>query len=193
MPSMVSNRRTASGRDRRRRFVAAASAALLLGGAVPWRVARAAHVVRPWPADRPVPPLDLLDLDGKRWRLEALAGKVVVFNFWATWCKPCRIEMPSLAALAARRSQDGVVVAAVNYLEPAAKIRSYLEQAPFKPPILLDSDGDATVAWTPRVFPTTVLIGRDGRPAQTVVGELDWQGAEAESLLQPLVAGRRKA
>jgi thiol-disulfide isomerase/thioredoxin len=140
-----------------------------------------------------VPGLDLIDLDGKRWRLEALAGKVVVLNFWATWCVPCRVEMPSLAALAARRSRDGVVVVAVNYLEAAAKIRSYLEQAPFKPPILLDSDGDATVAWTPRVFPTTVLIGRDGRPAFTVVGELDWQGDEAQGLLEPLVAAQRKA
>ena len=90
-------------------------------------------------------------------------------------------------------ARDGVVVAAVNYLEPAAKIRGYLERAPFEPPILLDSDGDATVAWTPRVFPTTVLIGRDGRPALTVVGELDWQGDEAKSLLEPLVAARRKA
>jgi thiol-disulfide isomerase/thioredoxin len=149
-------------------------------------------MVRPWPSDRPVPPLDLVDLDGKRWRLEALAGKVVVLNFWATWCKPCRIEMPSLATMALQRGRDGVVVAAVNYLEAADKIRSYLEHAPFKPPILLDSDGDATVAWTPRVFPSTVLIGRDGRPAHTVVGELDWQGAEAMRLLEPLVAARRK-
>ena len=189
---MVSNRRTAPGQPRRRSVVTAALA-LALGSVVPWRVARAAHVVRPWPPDRPVPGLDLVDLDGKRWRLEALAGKVVVLNFWATWCVPCRVEMPSLAALAARRSRDGVVVAAINYLESAAKIRGYLEQAPFKPPILLDSDGDATVAWTPRVFPTTVLIGRDGQPALTVVGELDWQGDEAQSLLEPLVAAQRKA
>jgi thiol-disulfide isomerase/thioredoxin len=192
MPSMGSNRRTAPRRHGRRAVVAA-GAALLLGGVVPWHVARAAHVVRPWPSDRPVPPLDLAALDGKRWRLEALAGTVVVLNFWATWCKPCRIEMPSLAAMAAQRRSDGVGVAAVNYLEAPEKIRSYLEHAPFEPPILLDRDGDATVAWTPRVFPSTVLIGRDGRPAQTVVGELDWQGAEAQSLLEPLVAARRKA
>jgi thiol-disulfide isomerase/thioredoxin len=125
MPSMGSNHRTAPGRLGRRAVVAA-GVALLLGGVVPWRVARAAHVVRPWPSDRPVPPLDLVALDGKRWRLEAIAGKVVVLNFWTTWCKPCRIEMPSLAAMAARRRSDGVVVAAVNYLEAPEKIRSYL-------------------------------------------------------------------
>ena len=192
MERMVSNRRTAPGRPRRRSVVAR-GLALALGSVVPWHLARAAHVVRPWPSDRPVPALELVDLDGKRWQLEALAGKVVVLNFWATWCVPCRIEMPSLAALAARRGSDGVVVAAVNYLEPAAKIRDYLERAPFAPPILLDSDGDATVAWTPRVFPTTVLIGRAGRPALTVVGELDWQGDEAQSLIEPLVSAGRKA
>ncbi len=191
MQRMAGNPRTAPRRTGRRVFVAGATA-LVLGSFWPWRGAEAAHTVRPWPSDRPAPPLDLVDLDGKRWRLEALAGKVVVLNFWATWCKPCRIEMPSLAAMAEQRRRDGVVVAAVNYLEAADKIRSYLDHAPFKPSILLDSDGDATVAWTPRVFPSTVLIGRDGRPVQTVVGELDWQGADAEELLAPLVAARRK-
>lgn len=54
--------------------------------------------------------------------------------------------------------------------------------------IVLDHEGDATVAWTPRVFPSTVLVGRDGGPVQIVVGELDWGGGEADALLAPLVA-----
>lgn len=178
--------------QRRRLLHAAAAAALLVGAGWPGR-AKAAHVVRPWPADRPAPALDLLDLDGKRWRLDALGGQVVVLNFWATWCEPCRAEMPSLEALAARRKRDGVAVVAVNYKEAAEKIRAFLERMPFKPPILLDSDGDATFAWTPRVFPSTVLIGRDGRPSQTVLGDLDWAGAEARALLDPLVAAPRKS
>jgi len=98
-----------------RRAALAGAAALLIGVAWPWRIAEAAHVVRPWPAGRPVPSLDLVDMTGTRWRLEALAGQVVVLNFWATWCGPCRTEMPSLEAMAARRRGDGVVVAAVNY------------------------------------------------------------------------------
>ena len=72
------------------------------------------------------------------------------------------LEMPSLEAMAARRRREGVVVAAVNYKEAPEVIRGFLERSPFEPPILLDSDGDATVAWTPRVFPSTVLVGRDG-------------------------------
>lgn len=149
-------------------------------------------MVKPWPTGRAAPPLDLVDLDGKRFRLDSLAGRVGVVNFWATWCEPCRVEMPSLESLAERRRRD-VVVVAVNYLEPAEKIRAFLERAPFKPRILLDSDGDATVAWTPRVFPSTVLVGRDGQPAHTVVGELDWNGVEAKALLDPLVAAPRKS
>jgi hypothetical protein len=96
--------------------------------------------------------------------------------------------MPSLDAMAARRRREGVVVAAVNYKEEPEVIRRYLERAGFKSQVLLDSDGDATVTWTPRVFPSTVLIGRNGQPVQVVVGELDWEGAEAKALLDPLVA-----
>jgi thiol-disulfide isomerase/thioredoxin len=77
--------------------------------------ATAAHVIKPWPAARPVPELDLSDLDGKPWKLEAHACKVVVRNFWATWCEPCRVEMPSLAAMATKMKPQGLVVCAINY------------------------------------------------------------------------------
>ena len=195
MQRMTGNRRTAPrsapGLAGRRR-VGFALCATLLGAVWPFGQALARHVVRLWPEGRPAPPLDLVDLDGTRWTIDALAGQVVVLNFWATWCEPCRVEMPSLEAMAARRRREGVVVFAVNYLEAPEKIRRFLERAPFKPPILLDSDGDATVAWTPRVFPSTVLVGRDGRPATTVVGELDWGAAEASALLGPLIAVARR-
>jgi thiol-disulfide isomerase/thioredoxin len=171
-----------------RRGALVRAGAVLLAAALPCGFAAAAHVVRAWPAGRPPPPLDVDDLSGKRWKLEPLLGQVVVLNFWATWCEPCRLEMPSLDAMAARRRREGVVVAAVNYKEAPDVIRRYLERAPFKSPVLLDSDGDATVAWTPRVFPSTVVVGRNGQPVHVVVGELDWEGAEARALLDPLVA-----
>ena len=137
--------------------------------------------------------LALKDLDGRAVDLAALGGRVVLINFWATWCEPCRLEMPSLDAMAARRRREGVVVAAINYREARDVVQRYLERAPFKAQILLDSDGDATVNWTPRVFPSTVLIGRHGQPVLVVVGELDWEGAEAKALLDPLVAAIGRA
>ncbi|MDQ2926990.1 MAG: TlpA family protein disulfide reductase [Pseudomonadota bacterium] len=148
----------------------------------------AASVVRPWPAARPVPGLDLADLDGKRWTLPGLAGKVVLLNFWATWCEPCRIEMPSLDALAERYRKRDLVILAVNYRESAAVIRTFLEHMPYKATILLDAEGDAAVEWTPRIFPSTVLIGRDGKPHETVLGDLDWGSAAARALVEPLLA-----
>jgi len=140
-----------------------------------------------------VPELDLADLDGKPWKLATHGGKVVVLNFWATWCEPCRLEMPSLDAMAQKLKPQGLVVCAVNYKETAAVIRQFLEKMPFKPTILLDPDGDAASDWTPRVFPSTVLIGRDGKPTSIVVGELDWVGGVAKELLGPLLAAPRKA
>ncbi len=175
--------------SRRRALCAGAAAMAGLGAPA---LCRAAHVVKPWPAGKAVPPLDLAGLDGRRWRLEPSGGRVVVFNFWATWCEPCRTEMPSLQAMADRRRRDGVTVIAVNYKESAEVIQQFLVKVPFKVPILLDADGDATAAWTPRVFPSTVIIGRDSQPALTVLGDLDWEGDEARQLLDPLVGQQRR-
>ena len=188
MQGMTEKPQAAAPLSRRRVLAAAAGA---IGSALLPTTAWAAYVVRPWPADRPVPTLELDDLDGKPWRLAAQAGKVVVLNFWATWCEPCRVEMPSLEAMATRLRPAGLVMCAINYKESPDVIRRYLERAPFKSQILLDADGDATVTWTPRVFPSTVLIGRNGQPSATVLGDLDWGGSVAKELLDPLLAARK--
>ena len=177
---------SSSSRTSRRQLLAGslvAAAALALPG-----LARAAHVVKPWPAGRPAPALALTDLDGKVWSLAGLKGRPVLLNFWATWCEPCRAEMPSLELLATRHERAGLAVLAVNYKEAPAAIQHFLELLPFSLPILLDRDGDAASNWTPRVFPTTVLIGRDGVPRQSVIGELDWMAGTARDLIEPLLA-----
>jgi len=156
-------------------------------------LARAAHVVRPWPAGKPTPALALTDLEGKAWSLAALKGRPVVLNFWASWCEPCRAEMPSLELLATRHERAGLAVLAVNYKEALPTIQRFLDVLPFSLPILLDRDGDAAGAWTPRVFPTTVLIDRSGMPRQSVIGELDWMAGDANELLAPLLAPGRAA
>ena len=177
---------SSSSRTSRRQLLAGslvAAAALALPG-----LARAAHVVKPWPAGRPAPALALTDLDGKVWSLAGLKGRPVLLNFWATWCEPCRAEMPSLELLATRHERAGLAVLAVNYKEAPSAIQHFLELLPFSLPILLDRDGDAASNWTPRVFPTTVLIGRDGVPRQSVIGELDWMAGTARDLIEPLLA-----
>jgi len=100
--------------------------------------------------------------------------------------------MPSLQEMAARLRPQGLVVCAVNYRESATTIRQFLERMPLKTTILLDGDGDAATEWTPRVFPSSVLIGRNGKPSATVVGELDWGSSAARDLIDPLLAAPNK-
>jgi len=144
-----------------------------------------AHQLRPWTSA--APPLALNDLSGKSWDLASLQGTAVLLNFWATWCEPCREEMPSLQALAKRHEPDALVVLMVNYREAETGIRRFLERMPLALPVLLDSDGSAARAWTSRVFPTTVLIDRSGRPRHQVVGAVDWNGNEARQWVRELL------
>jgi thiol-disulfide isomerase/thioredoxin len=187
---------TAASAERRRMLAASlasvASLAALAAAGWPSR-AQAAHVVRPWPEGKAAPALSLADLDGKAWNLAALKGQVVALNFWATWCEPCRAEMPSLELLAAQHERDGLTILAVNYKESLPTVKRFLETLPFSLPILLDRDGNATGDWTPRIFPTTVLIDRAGVPRLSVLGELEWNGPVARELVAPLLAGRVKS
>jgi len=160
----------------------------LLCAALGFAAGAQAHQLRPWMATRPAPPLSLSDLDGKTWELPALQGRAVLLNFWATWCEPCVEEMPSLEAMAKRHWADPLVVLTVNYQETEPGIRRFLERVPLTLPVLLDRDGSATKAWTPRVFPTTVMIDRNGRPRQQIVGAVNWAGNEARQWVHDLLA-----
>lgn len=152
--------------------------------------ARAASTVALWPAGAATPALALPDLDGRLWSLDAFKGRVVLLNFWASWCEPCRAEMPALAALARRHGPGDLVVLGVNFQEGAGTVRRFLASIDQPFFTLLDRDGDATKAWTRRIFPTTVVVDREGRARQIVTGEYDWSSADAQRLLQPWLAAR---
>jgi len=119
--------------------------------------------------------------------LASARGQVVLLNFWASWCQPCRAEMPSLELLAERHTRDRLQVMAINFRETDGAIRRFLAQTDCSLPILRDIDGGAARDWGVRVFPSTVAIGRDGRAIFTVVGELDWTGPEARTWVAPLL------
>lgn len=142
---------------------------------------------REWPKDRPTPPLALPGVDAVPWSLSGARGRVVVLNFWASWCEPCRTEMPSLELLAQRHEADGLVVVAVNHRETDAAIRRFMASMPITLPIVRDADGAATRAWGVRMFPTSVVVGRAGRAAFSVVGEADWTSDAVRRWLEPLL------
>lgn len=146
---------------------------------------------RPWPAHRVTPPLDLEGYEGPGFRLARTRGKVVLLNFWATWCEPCRSEMPSLELLAALCANDGLVVVAVNKGETDAAIHRFMETMPISLPIARDGDGAAARAYGVHIFPTTVAVGRDGRAAFSVVGAVEWNAEPARGWVLELLNARQ--
>ena len=147
--------------------------------------ARAQHVAKPWPAGRAVPPMAGTDLQGKSWDLAALHGRAVLINFWATWCAPCKEEMPTLQTLAELEGER-LAVLAVNVREPLPRVQRYAQSAGLSFPILPDPRGEITRAWDMKVFPTTVLVDGRGRPQRVVSGAVDWTGAVAQDWIAAL-------
>ncbi len=160
-----------------------------LGAAAMPALAQRGYDVTPWPGARPAPSLQALDLQGKTWTLSGLRGRAVVLNFWATWCPPCRAEMPSLQQLAEIYGPDQLQVLAVNVAEGPRRINQYLQSSGLNLTVLLDPQGETARAWGASVLPTTILIDGEGRPRQRVRGEVDWTGTEALALVEPLLRG----
>jgi cytochrome c biogenesis protein CcmG, thiol:disulfide interchange protein DsbE len=119
----------------------------------------------------PAPDFTLTTLDGTQVRLSELRGRPVVLNFWATWCPPCRGEMPQLEA-ASRRYADQVAVIGVNQVEPAGTVQAFANEVGLTYPIPLDSSGVASRLYGVRSLPTTFFIDRDGMIRQIQVGGL---------------------
>ena len=93
----------------------------------------------PWPAKKAVPSLVAADLDGQVWRLADLRGQVVLINFWASWCEPCRAEMPSLQGLTSTYASQRLVVLAVNFKESPAVAQRFAQRENLRLPVLLFS------------------------------------------------------
>lgn len=143
--------------------------------------------VQRWDPRTPVPALEAVDLNGRVWKLKELGGKAVLINFWASWCEPCRVEMPSLQDIVEFREPQKLVVLAVNFKESSTTATQFVRRTELKLPVLLDPQGAIARQWGVKVFPTTVLIGSDGRVHAVVRGEVDWLGTEAARLIAPLL------
>ena len=135
-----------------------------------------------WPANATTPKIEAVDLQGKAWNATELADKVVVLNFWATWCAPCKDELPTLQTLH-DISDAQTVVLTINVREPAARAARYMQSTGMTFPVISDTKGELAKRWGVTVYPTTILIAPNGQARWRIVGDVDWSGAQANAWL----------
>ena len=121
----------------------------------------------------PAPAFSLDGAHGGRLSLAAFHGKVVLLNFWATWCKPCRSEMPQLAACYRQEQRRGLVVLGVDMEEPRGDVLSFLQQLHIPYPVGLDESGSISGRYQVNVLPVSFLIDRHGTVQSVRIGVVD--------------------
>ena len=144
--------------------------------------------LRPYKGNPVPPPLQLTDLNGKTHDLADYKGKVVLVNFWASWCPPCVKEMPSMQRLKEKMAGKPFVILGVNLAEPEQEVRDFLAtKVKVDFPILMDRDGVALKTWKVFVFPTSFVVGSDGRIEFGLYGEYEWDREEVIEILSKLL------
>ena len=176
--------KTASRRQILKTVLASASLAAW-HGAQAQSASAPAYEVSPWSG--PVSAFNLVDTTGKTWTPADLKGRAVLLNFWASWCEPCRAEMPTLQQIADYYGADKLLVLAINFKEKPARALQFAKRTGLSLPVLLDVDGQAAQRWGVKVFPTTLTVDSRGQPRHRVQGEVDWSGAAAEKLISSLL------
>jgi thiol-disulfide isomerase/thioredoxin len=124
------------------------------------------------------PTFELNEIDGEVHTSESLKGKVVLLNFWATWCPPCVEELPSLNRLQQRYMNKDLEIVSVDFRETPEEMRNFLQQTPVDFPVLLDLDGRTSLAWGVFSFPSSFIIDRKGRIRYTANRAIDWDSEE---------------
>ena len=138
----------------------------------------------------PAPDFALKDLEGKTQRLSDYKGRVVLVNFWATWCPPCRREMPSMERLSQKLKAEPFMVLAPDQLESFDLVFSFTGQLDPSPtfPILLDEKSVASKAWKVKGLPTSFIVDKQGRIAYRAVGGREFDHPEIDKLIRGLIA-----
>lgn len=140
--------------------------------------------------ERPAaPPFRLPNLVGAEVHLADYRGKIVLLNFWATWCMPCRQEMPAMEKLWQRYRDQGLVILAVASDEGGeSRVRAFVRRLQLSFPVLLDADSRASDGYQVSGIPVSYLIDREGRIAGKISGSKDWMSEPAMARVEQLLA-----
>lgn len=142
-----------------------------------------AYPVGMWP-----PPFKGQTATGESLSLADLEGRVVLVNFWASWCVECRPEMPMFEQLYQAFAKQGLTVLGINYREATTRIEGFTQKLGLTFPHVLDPKGEIAAAYGVIGLPSTFLVGRDGRPVALAVGPRAWNSVQARAIIQALLA-----
>jgi peroxiredoxin len=136
---------------------------------------------------RRAPNFKVSALDGRRMSLKDVRGKIVLLNFWTTWCEACIREMPALDQLYLDFQNDALALLAVNLRESPAKVEAFRNTHRINFPILLDRTGEMSDAYGVLAIPATLILDREGMTIGKTTGARDWTSAPARRFIHELL------
>lgn len=142
-------------------------------------------------AEESLPKLTLTGLDGTQTSIQTFRGKLLVLNVWATWCPPCRREMPSLERLSKKADSNRIVVAGIAADESVNAVKEFTARYNITFRIYTDTPSNVANALGVRVFPETLLIAPDGKIVQRISGEREWDSPAMLKVLEDAYQGKR--
>ena len=129
-------------------------------------------------------------LNGGNAALSSYKGKVIILNFWATWCPPCRAEMPSMETLYQRLKSRGLELLAVDLDEDKASVQQFIRNGRFTFPVLLDEGGKIGSKYVISAIPTSFIIDREGKIVGKVIGSISWDNPKVIAAFEALLKSR---
>jgi cytochrome c biogenesis protein CcmG/thiol:disulfide interchange protein DsbE len=141
----------------------------------------------PYPPDTNPPGFSGRTLKGETVALAGMRGRVVLLNFWASWCLECRPEMPMFERLHREFARQGLTVFGINVREDNETVRRYARELGLTFALVLDPDGKIAARYGVIGMPTSFLIGRDGRAVALAVGPREWASRKARAIIEALL------
>jgi len=133
------------------------------------------------------PDFTLKDIRGKRVTLRELKGNVVFLNFWATWCPPCVLEMPTMEKLHREYGSEGLVILAINFREDPEDVKAFLDKHKLTFTTLLSPDGKVFELYRAFGLPASTIINKKGQAVGKATGYRDWHSPEAKEFFERLL------
>jgi len=139
------------------------------------------------PGALPAPRFNALTPEGTKIGIDDLKGKLVLLNFWATWCPPCILEMPTMEKLHRELKGEGLAVVAMDFMEGPETINAFIKKRGFTFTVLMDRSGEISQRYGVHALPVTFLIGRQGNMLVKSIGYKDWHKKEIRQFVSSLL------